>query len=336
MSTTIAPAPPLPTRSGPTLRASTRVVLRQHRRALWAAGALALVGALVLVGYTLWAVHVTDAFESDPCSSAGASGARCDARIQEFGDSMSEFGTLLTYTGLAMLLLPVFVGAFVAGPLIAREFENGSYKVSWTQSVSPTRWLLAKLAVPALLLIAVVSVLSAAFAWARSHLDFDHTSSWWSPLVFPAMGTAPVGRALLGLAIGALAGVLIRRTVPAMSVAVLAPCASIVVLTTQLDALWPLRTSISTEISGLEGNSWEVDMGRITADGRRLAMETCRPDFSAAEARCAAEHHATGFYIDYHPTSHFWPLQLVETGILLVLAAALVAVTFRVLRRRHG
>ncbi|MEK8144329.1 hypothetical protein NKH18_28275 [Streptomyces sp. M10(2022)] len=44
----------------------------------------------------------------------------------------------------------------------------------------------------------------------------------------------------------------------------------------------------------------------------------------------------TGWFYDYHPASHFWPLQLVETGILLVLAALAVALAFRVLRRRHG
>ncbi|MFD0023354.1 hypothetical protein [Streptomyces sp. NPDC058382] len=338
MSTKTAPAPSLPARPGPTLLASTRVVLRQHRRALWAAGVLALGGIAVLVGCTLWAVHVTDSFEADPCSAtaSGLGGARCDDRIQEFGNSMSAFSTVLSYAGLALLVLPVLVGAFVAGPMIAREFENGSYKVSWTQSVSPTRWLLAKLAVPAVLLVAAVSVLSATFAWARSHQDFDHTSNWWSPEVFSAMGTAPVGRALLGLAVGALAGVLIRRTVPAMSVAVLACSAAIVVLTTQLVALWPLRTAISTKMNGLEGDYWQIDIGRITADGHRLTMETCWPDLSPEEARCVADHHATGFFIDYHPGSHFWPLQLVETGILLVVAAALAAVTFRVLRHRHG
>ncbi|MFD4142619.1 MULTISPECIES: hypothetical protein [unclassified Streptomyces] len=37
-----------------------------------------------------------------------------------------------------------------------------------------------------------------------------------------------------------------------------------------------------------------------------------------------------------HPTSHFWPLQLVETGIVLTLTAALTTAAFVVLRRRHG
>lgn len=38
----------------------------------------------------------------------------------------------------------------------------------------------------------------------------------------------------------------------------------------------------------------------------------------------------------FHPESHFWPLQLVETGILLTLAAIATLAAFVFLRRRHG
>lgn len=339
MSTKTPPAPASsrPAVSGPTLRAGTRVVLRQHRQALWIAGALALAGLVVLVGAGLWAGHATDVFESNRCAATDVTPG-CSQREHEFRNSMSLFQTVLGYAGLALTVLPALVGAFVAGPMIAREFESGSYKVSWTQSVSPTRWLLAKLAVPAVLLVAVVSVLSAAFAWARTHRDINYAMDWWGSVVFPAMGTVPAGRVLLGLALGTLAGLLIRRTVPAMGVAVLATFAAIVLLTTRLHALWPLRTAIDakTAVNGIRGQTWILDNGRITADGTRLPMETCWQLPAPKESRCLADHHVTGFYADHHPASHFWPLQLVETGILLVLAAALVAVTFRVLRRRHG
>lgn len=47
-----------------------------------------------------------------------------------------------------------------------------------------------------------------------------------------------------------------------------------------------------------------------------------------------ADHDITAHYLDYHPASHFWPVQLVETGILLALAALALTLAFRVLRRR--
>jgi hypothetical protein len=37
-----------------------------------------------------------------------------------------------------------------------------------------------------------------------------------------------------------------------------------------------------------------------------------------------------------HPASHFWPLQLVETGIVLAVAALATAAAFALLRRRTG
>jgi hypothetical protein len=37
--------------------------------------------------------------------------------------------------------------------------------------------------------------------------------------------------------------------------------------------------------------------------------------------------------VTYQPMSHFWPLQLVETGIYVALATALIAVCFTRIRR---
>ncbi|MEV7190656.1 hypothetical protein AB0N81_02450 [Streptomyces sp. NPDC093510] len=70
----------------------------------------------------------------------------------------------------------------------------------------------------------------------------------------------------------------------------------------------------------------------LTADGNRLPESLCRrPDRDSD--RCYAEHQVTGWYNDFHPSSRFWPLQLVETGLLLVLAAAVTYAAFRLLRR---
>jgi hypothetical protein len=38
----------------------------------------------------------------------------------------------------------------------------------------------------------------------------------------------------------------------------------------------------------------------------------------------------------YQPGYRFWPFQFIETGIFLALAAALIAVTFLIVRRRDA
>jgi hypothetical protein len=40
--------------------------------------------------------------------------------------------------------------------------------------------------------------------------------------------------------------------------------------------------------------------------------------------------------VTYQPASRFWAFQGIETGIFVVLAAVLLAVTFWVLRRRDA
>ncbi|MFD9542701.1 hypothetical protein [Streptomyces sp. NPDC060022] len=321
------------------LRGPARVAVRQHRRTLQIAGLVAVAGIVVLVGFALWTSHLINGFESSSCDASGASGPECDQRIREFSDATYRFSRLMTYASLILTALPGVVSAFVAGPMIARELESGTYRMAWTQSVTPTRWLAAKLAVPGVLLVAGVSVLSAVFTWARSRAGTESPLYWYEAPVFAATPPATVGYTLLGIAVGALTGLLVRRTVAAMSVAALVTGTVIATLGTLRSGLWPLLSEIRpTEgNSGIPVTSWVVDLGRVTGSGERLPWEVCLPQADeAAMPRCLAEHDVTGAFIDYHPASHFWPLQLVETGILLALAALALALAFRVLRRRHG
>ncbi|WP_329027714.1 hypothetical protein [Streptomyces sp. NBC_01423] len=334
--TDVTPAAPRTARPGPALGAGSRVLLRQHRWALWLMVVLALVWIAAVVGFTLWAGHVNDAFEASPCTTT-VTDRVCDDRWQEFDLALSVRQKVLGYAGLCVTVMPGLVAAFVAGPMIAREFENGTYKLSWTQSVSPVHWLLARLATPAALLVAGVSVLSAVFAWARATTEGLYPVDRFGGAAFGAMGTAPVAYALLGLALGALAGLLARRTVPAMSMAVLATAAVAMALNRVRGRLWPLNTRTSTGSNPPQTpeGTWLVETGRLTGGGGRLPLDTCWEAGSGAD-RCLADRGVTGYYVDYHPVSHFWPLQLLETGILLVLAAAAVALAFRVLRRYHA
>ncbi|MFI2777792.1 hypothetical protein [Streptomyces sp. ALB3] len=320
------------------LRGPARVVVRQHRSTLRVAGLLALAGAVAVIGFALWASHVIDSFEAGSCEASGLSGPACDQRIVDFSGSMSLFQRELTWAGLVLTVLPGLVSAFVAGPLIARELESGTYRVAWTQSVTPTRWLVAKLSVPTVFLVAGVTVLSTVLAWAQTRTATDYTVDWFDAPVFGATAPVVIGYTLLGIAVGALTGLLVHRTVAAMTVAVVVTGAVTAALVSLRSSLWPLRTTIGATDGRLDVpvESWVLDLGRVTASGDRLPTDVCwRGGASEAqEARCMADRDITGWFVDHHPPSHLWPLQLVETGILLALAALAVVVAFRVLRRR--
>ncbi len=61
-----------------------------------------------------------------------------------------------------------------------------------------------------------------------------------------------------------------------------------------------------------------------------------RPGGAAEKiASCLTAHGYRGF-ITYQPASRYWPFQGIETGIFIILAAALIAVTAIVLNRRDA
>ncbi|MEU1125580.1 hypothetical protein ABZ371_18965 [Streptomyces sp. NPDC005899] len=319
------------------LRHSVRVVARQHRLAVRLTGGLALAAVIGLVAVALWSSHLTDAFEAGPCSVEGDPGRDCYRPVREHLDTMLGLSRVFDVTGTALIALPVVLGAFVAGPMIARELESGTYRLSWTQSVSPSRWLTAKLAVPAVLALSGVTVLTAVLARARSGTHAVYPANWYEPGVFAASGVVPLAYTAFGLCTGALAGLLVRRTVPALTAATLVTAAVVAALVELRGSLWPLRTRAGTpqEISALYDDSWIIDSGRTTADGARVSFDTCWQPVSEHPA-CLAGRTVTGNWASHHPASHFWPLQLVETGILLALSALALALAFRVLRRSHG
>lgn len=330
--------PPATTRGPRGLRGPVWVTVRQHRTTWRIALAALVLGALALVAYRFWYEGVSDDFLATGCPDTPTDRA-CFQLARDFSDATTSFHAALRYGALAIQLLPGVIGVFVAGPLVARELESGTYKLSWTQSISPTRWLASKLLPVAVTVSAVAAVATAVYAWVWSldtRDDLLTNPTWFETSTFMSLGTLPVAYALLGVAAGALAGLLVGRTLPAMSVGALAMGLVFIALTRVRTHLWPPDVATHpTEPRVPGGDTQYVAQGIVTADGERREGIPCLPDFPE-DASCLSLDGARGIYFEYHPASHFWPLQLVETGIVLVLAAACVFGAFKVLGRRHG
>ena len=67
--------------------------------------------------------------------------------------------------GTALVGVPAFIGAFWGAPLLAHEFEAGTFRLAWTQSVTRRRWLATKLGVVSIAAIAIASGYSLVFSW---------------------------------------------------------------------------------------------------------------------------------------------------------------------------
>jgi hypothetical protein len=115
-----------------------------------------------------------------------------------------------------LLVVPALLGLFFGAPLIARELETGTYRLAWTQSVSRTRWLVVKFALVGAAASVIAGGLSLMAAWWANPIDIANADRF-SPNNFGMLGIVPFGYALFAFALGASAGLLLRRTLPAMA-----------------------------------------------------------------------------------------------------------------------
>jgi hypothetical protein len=120
-----------------------------------------------------------------------------------------------------VLVAPALIGIFWGAPLVARELETGTHRLAWTQGVSRSRWILTKLVVVGLASVVVVGLLSLMVTWWSSPFD-RIAGNAFSPALFDRRDIVPGGYAAFAFALGAAAGVLIRRTLPAMAVTLVA------------------------------------------------------------------------------------------------------------------
>jgi hypothetical protein len=118
---------------------------------------------------------------------------------------------------LALLLLaPALIGMFWGAPLVSRDLESGAYRLAWTQSASRSQWLAAKVLVGALATAATSGLLVLMIDWWSSPIETVNGGRYTLG-TFGIIGITPIGYALFAFALGLTAGILFRRTLPAMA-----------------------------------------------------------------------------------------------------------------------
>ena len=305
-----------------------RLVLRQNRLLGWSG--LALLA--LLAGWTVREHHTTSAAGRALAQASCPGGvnvnvhAATDACLNALQRSSDATGSA-QHLQLALLAVPLLIGVFVGAPLLGQEFEHGTHRLMWTQSVSRHRWLTAKLAVPAagvLLLGALLSVLGAWLCTGGRSALMPWTWNRFDALVYNTVGPVPVAAALLALALGVLAGALLRRTVPAMAATAVVYAAVAAGLDWLRRYLQPVHTLVHFGGYNLPPDSWLLKDGVVMPDGRRLTYAQCGPP------GCGSGHTT---FEQYHTAAQFWPMQWAETGLMLLVAAVAVAASYRLLRR---
>jgi hypothetical protein len=341
----------------------TWLTWRQFRpQAVTALAALAVFA--ILLGAT--GPHLAGLYRSS--GIAGCHSGACGQLAGNFLLAVGGAYTVVFMLGIACVILaPAIIGVFWGAPLVAREFETGTFRLVWTQSITRSRWMAGKLAVTGLAAIAVTEGLSLLYGWWAAPIgqaarlapgsNFPLGMSPFSLLAFDAHGIAPAGYAAFGFTLGVTAGVLIRRAIPAMAVTLLifAAVQVAVPLAVRPDLFPPAHAtqSLTANFSGqqqvggggefslaidrLDGQpgAWIFSSQAVNAAGQPVSVmpAACVNPSSGDPMPCLASHGIT-LAVTYQPTSRFWPIQWTETGIFLALAAMLAGFCYWRVGRR--
>jgi ABC-type transport system involved in multi-copper enzyme maturation permease subunit len=339
---------------------------RQFRaQTITAAAALAVAAiALAATGPHLASLYATSGIPA--CHAHGD----CDTLASNFVSQLKSGTTyaILFYLGIGLLFLaPTIIGVFWGAPLVTREIEAGTLRLAWGQSVTRTRWLTIKLGLIGLAAMAAAGLLSLMITWWASPIDRtigiaggSRATAFYrlDPLLFAARGITPVGYAAFAFALGVTAGVLIRRTLPAMAVtlAVFALVQIAMPSWIRPHLITPVRTAVAlnpANINGLminnnvltvmaganEPGAWVLSNQTITPAGHvftgppTAACQSQTASFQACQASLGRLHLRQ--LLTYQPASRYWAFQWYETAIFLVLAVALAGFCFSRIRRRR-
>jgi hypothetical protein len=183
---------------------------------------------------------------------------------------------------------PALLGIFYGAPLCAREFETGTFRLAWTQSVSRRRWLITKLAMGLAATVVVAGILTLAVTWWLRGFDILSADQYAN---FDERDIAPIGYAAFAFTLGALAGAIVRRLLPAMAVTLAGFVAVRLAITawvrphliTPVHTLVALASAPSFEIRGTKAgpvltgvtvpapnmpNAWVQSVKLVTISGR--------------------------------------------------------------------
>jgi hypothetical protein len=323
MTTLSTPAPTRPgTRIRPVpWRRLAWVSWRQYRTS--AAGA-AIFFAALSVYLLLMGLRIRSGYASVASCSLSAShmSRTCSTALTLFG-GYHVYGEA---TAAALLLVPVLTGVFAGAPILARELETGTFRFAWTQGAGRIRWALARLALPAVALTAAAAVFSQLFGWFY-YPFFATGDSAFDPQYFELTGVALAAWTLAAFAIGALAGVLIRKVVPAIAAAMAAWAGLLLATILYLRELY--QAPLTTPPNGhAPAASWVISKWWTGPNGQRITSEN--------QIIALINHPRPGYsqWMTYEPAARYWHFQLIEGGWLLGLSLLLLAATMWLVRRR--
>jgi hypothetical protein len=333
------------------------VVWRQQRSIVVAFVVVAVVFAIwmLLTGQheqTLW-----NQFLAKPCKG-GFGPTKSDSHLCEAQQSAVYAGTHINnvVTIIGTIFAPLF-GLILGVNAVAREVEQKTNRLAWTQSGSRSRWLASKYFTSIAIIAAVCVPLCFVLSW---WVRASHDAARITPKAFPVTGFVEIGYGVLCFTLAVVVGLLIRRAGWSLAVCILlfaglffsfADHVRQHLVTPSVTTLQSVQFSQGSSVGfystgGAPSTSWSLYQGEapISAKGAPSyglieksgnALDKCDHERSAKETYCVQ--HLRIHYVDvYIANGRFWALQFLEGGFYLVLAALLAAFSLFVIRRSEA
>jgi hypothetical protein len=276
------------------------------------------------------------------------SGDNCSDRIAEWHRRIGSF----QYLFLAIHIVPALAASYIGGPLFALEFERGTHRLAWTQSVSRLRWAALKLGI--ILAVAVVAalVLAAVGGPSRVLMGVGRTGTGVRPFeAFDLEGPALVSYMVFGIAAAACIGAWSRKILAAMFVGLLVfGVARVGVHNLRYWYQPPIIVPFEA-MNQIPPDALFVDVSAVDREGRPVARERVGellneyfraprfrfgpPSATNNESTYLAEH---GVFrrMGYQPVDRYWTFQAIEAAIFAGLAAAFALLTLWRVRTRDA
>ena len=324
------------------------VTWRQQRATLISVPAVLGAVAVLLVIFGLKVHHDYAALVHCPLvGSVQNESGNCQQLFKNFNSNDWPLGNT---SAILIQLAPVLIGAFAGAPLLARELETGTYRYAWTQGFGRERQAIAKLALLGVTLAVLAGAFGALFAWYFQPFLYTEQMNVLTETVFDAGGLVFPAFTLVAFAFGAFFGMLFRRIIPAMA-ATLGVYLAIRLVAWGVRKYYPVSVVTSNskifsqfQTPSLPGFPWVLSTW-VTGPGGQPASQAVAGQVERNVATSGVLHgpgpragaSVPPGYTEWNrwiPLSHYWPMQFIEAGWLLVLAVALFAATVSLVRRR--
>jgi hypothetical protein len=292
------------------------LIWRQHRgQLLWTAVVLVAVAvgtALVAHSANQWlsSYHAWQrAIAAAGCPVPADSGvnqvihvdATCKALLAKYPSYGAQpvfahkynFAIVVFEEGIPLLM--VLLGVLLGAPIVARELEQRTQLVAWTQSVGRGRWYAAK----SVTIASSLALAGIVAGIANDRLQIPLTSGGLTTSRWPwffSMDVTLAAEGVLAFALAVALGAWLRHTLAAIGVALVCWLLIFVATAWAIRNVTPVRHAASDR--GIPDSSWLLGGN------------------------------------NYHPAGQYWPLQTVYTVALLCIASLLLWSGWRATRTR--